>query len=65
MRNDAIFLRVPECPPNTVTPLGSDKIESIGKPSPNCEIKIFNEDDKELLAGEVGAGARGKLATAL
>ena len=42
------------CPPNTVTPLGSNRIESVGKPSPLCEIKIFDEKDKELSAGEVG-----------
>ncbi len=42
------------CPPNVVTPLGSDKIESIGKPSPHGEIKIFDEDDKEVSAGQVG-----------
>ncbi len=42
------------CPPNTVTPLGSERIESIGKPSPLCEIKIFSEDDKELPVGEIG-----------
>ncbi len=42
------------CPPNTVTPMNSDKIESVGKPSPQCEIKIFDEHDKELPVGEVG-----------
>ncbi|HOW36153.1 MAG TPA: AMP-binding protein [Candidatus Omnitrophota bacterium] len=42
------------CPPNTVTPLGSDKIASVGKPSPHCEIKIFDEDDREVAAGEIG-----------
>ena len=42
------------CPPNTVTPLDSTKIESVGKPAPNCEIKIFNEENKEVPAGEIG-----------
>lgn len=42
------------CPPNTVTPLGSRKIESVGKVSPLCEIKIFDEQDHELSAGQVG-----------
>ncbi len=42
------------CPPNVVTPLGSDKIASVGKPSPQCEIKIFDEADKEVPAGQVG-----------
>jgi long-chain acyl-CoA synthetase len=42
------------CPPNTVTPLGSKKIESVGKPSPQCEIKIFDESDHEVEQGQVG-----------
>jgi long-chain acyl-CoA synthetase len=42
------------CPPNTVTPLGSKKIESVGKPSPQCEIKIFDENDHEVPHGQVG-----------
>ncbi|MFA5060587.1 MAG: AMP-binding protein [Candidatus Omnitrophota bacterium] len=42
------------CPPNTVTPLGSDKIESVGKPSPHCEIKIVNENDIEVKSTEIG-----------
>ena len=45
------------CPPNTVTPLNSTNIASVGKPAPNCEIKIFDENDRELpgdLAGEIG-----------
>ncbi len=42
------------CPPNTVTPLGSKKIESVGKPSPQCEIKIFDESGLEVSQGQVG-----------
>ncbi|OGX29282.1 MAG: hypothetical protein A2705_02970 [Omnitrophica WOR_2 bacterium RIFCSPHIGHO2_01_FULL_52_10] len=49
------------CPPNTVTPLNSANIASVGKPAPNCEIKIFDEDNRELppagnlsAAGEIG-----------
>jgi len=42
------------CPPNTVTPLGSDRIASVGKPSPQCEIKIFDDRDKEAGRGEIG-----------
>jgi len=42
------------CPPNTVTPLGSKKIESVGKPSALCEIRIFDEQDQEVPAGEIG-----------
>ena len=42
------------CPPNTVTPLGSQRIESVGKPSPQCEIKIFDEQDHEVRLGQIG-----------
>jgi len=42
------------CPPNTVTPLDSDKIESVGKPAPNCEIVLLDEDGKEVAMGEIG-----------
>jgi long-chain acyl-CoA synthetase len=41
-------------PPNTVTPLDSKNIASVGKPSPVCEIKIFDEDQKEVAVGEIG-----------
>ncbi len=42
------------CPPNTVTPLDNPKIESVGKPAPNCEIHIVDEQDKALPRGAVG-----------
>lgn len=42
------------CPPNTVTPLNSTNIASVGKPAPNCEIKISDEHNHELPAGEIG-----------
>ena len=42
------------CPPNTVTPLDNPKIESVGKPAPNCEIQIVDDDDKSLPQGTVG-----------
>jgi len=42
------------CPPNTVTPLDDPKIESVGKPAPNCEIHIVDDDDKSLPTGSVG-----------
>ncbi len=42
------------CPPNTVTPLSNPKIESVGKPAPNCEIHIVDDDDKAVPTGEVG-----------
>ena len=42
------------CPPNTVTPLDDPKIESVGKPAPNCEIHIVDDEDKILATGAVG-----------
>src|SRR3989338_2369623 len=42
------------CPPNTVTPLDSANIASVGKPAPSCEIKIFDENDHDLPSGEIG-----------
>ena len=41
-------------PPNVILPTGSDKIESIGKPAPWFEVKIVDEEDKEVRIGEVG-----------
>lgn len=40
--------------PTAVLPMGSDKIESVGRPAPWIEVKIFSEDDKELAQGKVG-----------
>jgi long-chain acyl-CoA synthetase len=40
--------------PTTVIPMGSKKLESIGKPTPWIEVKIFDEDDKEVSQGKVG-----------
>jgi len=45
--------------PTTVIPLGSEKIESVGRPAPWIEVKIFsaagaNEEDKELPQGQIG-----------
>ncbi len=42
------------CPPNTVTPMDSDNIASIGKPAPHCDIKILDEDDQEVAVGSIG-----------
>ena len=42
------------CPPNTVIPLGSKKIESVGKPAPWVEVKIVSDEDNELPQGQVG-----------
>lgn len=42
------------CPPNTVTPMNSDNIASIGKPAPNCVIKILDDDGNSVSIGQVG-----------
>lgn len=49
------------CPPNTVTPMaclpdrqGSSNIASIGKPSPNCKIRIVDDAGREVAAGQIG-----------
>jgi long-chain acyl-CoA synthetase len=42
------------CPPNTVTPLGSKNIASVGKPAPNCEIKIIDEEGHDVPIGGTG-----------
>jgi acyl-CoA synthetase (AMP-forming)/AMP-acid ligase II len=41
-------------PPNTVLPLDSQKIESVGKPVPWLEVKIVDDEDREAPAGQVG-----------
>jgi acyl-CoA synthetase (AMP-forming)/AMP-acid ligase II len=40
--------------PTVVLPMGSEKIESVGRPAPWIEVRIFDELDKELPAGEIG-----------
>lgn len=40
--------------PTIVLPMGSDNIASIGKPLPWVEIKVVDDDDKELPSGSVG-----------
>ncbi|MFH1354659.1 MAG: AMP-binding protein [Candidatus Omnitrophota bacterium] len=40
--------------PAVVLPRGSNKVESIGKPTPWMDAKIFDAGDKELPAGEIG-----------
>lgn len=40
--------------PNTVIPMGSNRIESIGRPAPWIEIKIIDDDNNALPQGEVG-----------
>ena len=40
--------------PTIVTPGDLNKIESVGRPLPWIEVKIFNDKDKELAAGQIG-----------
>lgn len=40
--------------PTTVLPMGSKNIESVGRPAPWIEVKIFDELDKEAPQGAVG-----------
>ncbi|HAJ56433.1 MAG TPA: hypothetical protein DCL35_01540 [Candidatus Omnitrophica bacterium] len=40
--------------PNTVIPLGSDKIESIGRPAPWVDIRLIDDEGKEVPEGGAG-----------
>ena len=40
--------------PTVVLPMGSDKIESVGRPAPWIEVKILDENDKEVPLGQAG-----------
>lgn len=40
--------------PTVVLPAGSDKIESVGRPLPWVEVKIFSDEAKEVQSGQVG-----------
>ena len=40
--------------PTTVLPMGSDKIESVGRAAPWIQVKIFGDNDQELPQGAVG-----------
>lgn len=40
--------------PTVVLPLGSKKIESVGRPAPWIVVKIFDERNQEVALGEVG-----------
>jgi len=42
------------CPPNTVTPLNSDNIASVGKVAPHCQIRIVDDAGESLNTGEIG-----------
>lgn len=40
--------------PTVVLPMGSKKIESVGRPAPWIQVKVFSDDDQELPAGSIG-----------
>jgi len=40
--------------PTTVLPMGSQKIESVGRPAPWIEVKVFDDNGRELQAGVPG-----------
>jgi long-chain acyl-CoA synthetase len=40
--------------PTVVLPMGSDKIESVGRPAPWIQVKIFSDTEQELPAGGIG-----------
>ena len=40
--------------PTTVIPMGSTKIESVGRPAPWIEVKIFDAEDNEVPCGQIG-----------
>jgi acyl-CoA synthetase (AMP-forming)/AMP-acid ligase II len=40
--------------PNLVIPLGSDRIESIGRPAPWIHVKLMDDANKEVPSGEIG-----------
>ncbi len=40
--------------PNIVTPMGSEKIESIGRPAPWISVRLVDDDDRDVPEGEIG-----------
>jgi acyl-CoA synthetase (AMP-forming)/AMP-acid ligase II len=40
--------------PTIVLPMGSEKIESVGRPAPWIEVKIFDEQAKDVQRGQTG-----------
>ncbi|MFH0855680.1 MAG: class I adenylate-forming enzyme family protein [Candidatus Omnitrophota bacterium] len=40
--------------PSVVLAMGSQKIESVGRPAPWIEVKVFDDHDKEIEQGRVG-----------
>jgi long-chain acyl-CoA synthetase len=41
-------------PPNMISPLGSNKIDSVGRSVPWLEVRILDEEGRELPIGQVG-----------
>lgn len=40
--------------PNIVTPMGSEKIESIGRPAPWIQVRLVDDEEKDVPEGEIG-----------
>ncbi|MGE5279159.1 MAG: class I adenylate-forming enzyme family protein [Deltaproteobacteria bacterium] len=40
--------------PNTVIPMGSDRIESIGRPAPWITLKLVDDEGREVPEGDIG-----------
>lgn len=40
--------------PNIVTPMGSEKIESIGRPAPWIKVRLVDDEEKDVPEGEIG-----------
>ena len=40
--------------PTVVLPMGSKNIESVGRPAPWIEVKVFSDDDEEKPCGQIG-----------
>jgi len=40
--------------PTCVIPMGSKNVESVGRPAPWIEVKVFNENEQEVPYGQIG-----------
>ena len=40
--------------PTVVLPMGSNNIESVGRPAPWIKVKIFSDNDQEVACGQIG-----------
>ena len=40
--------------PTVVLPMGSENIESVGRPAPWIQVKVFSDSDQEVPCGQVG-----------